>query len=63
MTLRTLPDAHQLKWRKALNSVEEKRENLCKALDGKQLFSALYGMYTVTMNELKAFLSVSAKAG
>jgi hypothetical protein len=25
----------------------------CKGLDGKELFSTLYGMYVVTLNELK----------
>jgi hypothetical protein len=46
-----------------VNSVEEITANFCKALDWKPLFSALYGMYTVMMNELKAFLKVSAQAG
>jgi hypothetical protein len=39
--------------------VEENRTNFYKGLDGKPLFSALYGMYTVTLNEMKA---VSAQA-
>jgi glutamyl-tRNA reductase len=42
-----------------VNSAEENRANFCKGLEGKPLFSALYGMYTVTLNELKA---VSAQA-
>jgi hypothetical protein len=46
-----------------VNSEEENSANLCKILDGKPLFSALYGMYTVTLNELKAVLKVSAQAG
>jgi hypothetical protein len=40
-------------------SVEESPEwtsivNFCKSLDGKPLFSVLDGMYTVTLNEMKA---------
>jgi hypothetical protein len=35
-------------WMSIVNSVE-KRANVCKALDGKLLFSALYSMYTVTL--------------
>jgi hypothetical protein len=46
-----------------VNSVEEKRENFCKAIDGKPHFRALYGMYTVKLNELKAIFKVSAQAG
>jgi hypothetical protein len=42
-----------------VNSAEENKANICKVLDGKPLFSALCGMYTVTLNELKA---VSAQA-
>jgi septal ring-binding cell division protein DamX len=44
------------------NSAEEKRANFCKILDGKPLFSAFYGMYAVTLNELKAVLKLSAQA-
>jgi hypothetical protein len=35
-------------WTPIVSSAEENRENFCKALDGKPLFSAIYGMYTVT---------------
>jgi hypothetical protein len=42
---------------------EENRENFCKVLDGKPLFTALYDMCTVTLNELKAILRVNAQAG
>jgi hypothetical protein len=41
-----------------VNSAEENRANFYKDLDGKLLFSVLYGMYTVTLNELKAVLKV-----
>jgi hypothetical protein len=43
--------------------MEENRANISKALDVKLLFSTLCGMYTVTLNELKAILKVSAQAG
>jgi hypothetical protein len=50
-------------WTTIANSVEENRSNFCKILDVKPLFGALYGMYTVTLNELKAVMKVSAQAG
>jgi hypothetical protein len=49
-------------WTSIVNSAEENRANFCKSLDGKLLFSALYGMYTVTLIELKA-VSAQAKHG
>jgi hypothetical protein len=39
--------------------VEDNRESFCKALRGKPLFSALYGTYTVTLNELKSVLKAN----
>jgi hypothetical protein len=45
-----------------VNSAEN-RTNFCKGLDGKPLLSALYGMYAVTLNGLKAVLKVSPQAG
>jgi hypothetical protein len=45
-------------WTSTVNTAEEKRTNICKALDGKPLCSTLYGMYTVTLTELKAVLKV-----
>jgi hypothetical protein len=50
-------------WTSILSSAEENRANVCKILEGKPLFSALYGIYTVTLNELKAVLKVNAQAG
>jgi hypothetical protein len=47
------------KWNTMVNSVEKNRANFCKSLDGKSHFSALYGMYKVTLTELKV---VSAEA-
>jgi hypothetical protein len=57
-----------MKWVKALSgpllsAARRRAVNFCKALDRKPLFSALYGMYAVTLNELKAVLMVSAQAG
>jgi hypothetical protein len=49
-------------WTPVVNSVEENRANFCKAVDGKLLFSALYVVYPVTLNEMKAVLKVSAQA-
>jgi hypothetical protein len=45
-----------------VNNAEKNRAYICKSLDGKPLFSAFYGMYTVTLNELKVVLKVIAQA-
>jgi hypothetical protein len=50
-------------WISIVNNAEENRQNFHEGLDGKLLFSALYGMYMVTVNELKAILKVSAQEG
>jgi hypothetical protein len=44
-----------------VKSAEENRANICKGVNGKPLFRALYGMYTVTLNELKTVFKVSAQ--
>jgi hypothetical protein len=44
-------------------SSAENRVNFRKALDEKPLFRALYGVYAVTLNELKVVLKVSAQLG
>jgi hypothetical protein len=68
VTLRFLPDTHRLKegesseWTSIVNRPVENGGNFCKDLDGKPFFSALYGMYMVTLNEPKAVLKVSAQA-
>jgi hypothetical protein len=41
-------------WAAIINSADEIRKNYCKYLIGKTLFSALYWIYTVALNELKA---------
>jgi hypothetical protein len=40
-------------WAAIVSSAEDNRENYCKALRGKILFTALYGTITVTLNVLK----------
>jgi hypothetical protein len=50
-------------WTSIVNSAKENTANFCKGLDGKPLFSALYSMNTVTLNELKALQKVSAQTG
>jgi hypothetical protein len=49
-------------WTSIVNSTEN-RVNFCKALDGKPHFTPLYGMYTVTLNELKTILKVGTQEG
>jgi hypothetical protein len=68
MTFRYLQDAHRLKWGESsewtcfVKRAEENRGYFNKALAEKPLFSVLYGMYTVTLNELKVVLKASAQA-
>jgi hypothetical protein len=50
-------------WTSIVSSAEENSANFCKILEGKPLFSALYGIYTLTLNELKAVLKVREQAG
>jgi hypothetical protein len=50
-------------WAAIVSSAEDNRESFCKALRGKPLFSALYGTYTVTLNELKNVLKASSQTG
>jgi hypothetical protein len=47
------------KQRSAIVNSAENRQNLCKALSGKTLFSALYGTYTEALHELKAVLKAN----
>jgi hypothetical protein len=42
---------------------EENKESFCRALREKTLFSALYGTYTVALNELRSLLKASSKQG
>jgi hypothetical protein len=50
-------------WSSIVSTAEENRQNFCKALNGKNLFSALYGTYTVALHELKDVLKASTSAG
>jgi hypothetical protein len=50
-------------WSAIVSSAEDNRESYCKAPRSKTLFSALYGTYTVTLNELKNVLTASNQAG
>jgi hypothetical protein len=54
---------HSEEWVSITSSAEQNRENFCKVLRGKTLFSALYGTYTVTLNELKSVLKASSQKG
>jgi hypothetical protein len=47
-------------WQRVVNNAQIDRESYCNVLKGKQ-FSALYGLYTVTFNELKSVLQLSAQ--
>jgi hypothetical protein len=40
-------------WSSIVNFAEENRQNFCKKLNGRTLFSALNGTYTVALQELK----------
>jgi hypothetical protein len=51
------------KWTAVVSTMEENRASYCKALSGKSLFSALYGTYTVALQELKALMNVSTTTG
>jgi hypothetical protein len=41
---------------RCVNAAEENGASYCKALHEKTLFSALYGTYTITLEEIKALL-------
>jgi hypothetical protein len=49
-------------WSAIINSAEENKQNLCKALSGKTLLSALYGIYTVALHEVMAVLKATTLA-
>jgi hypothetical protein len=40
-------------WAAIISSAEDNRKDYCKVLQGKTLFSALYGTYTVMLHDLK----------
>jgi hypothetical protein len=43
-------------WASIVDSAEENAATFCKALSGKPFFSALHGIYTVALGELKISL-------
>jgi hypothetical protein len=47
-------------WAAIVNTTEENRDSYCKALTGKILFSALFGTYTVTLNDLKSLVKATS---
>jgi hypothetical protein len=48
-------------FKEVIENAKQDRINLCNALKGKGLFSALYDTYTITLNELKNVLQQSVK--
>jgi hypothetical protein len=71
--MRTLPDAHRLNWKvgessewnSIANAAEDEGEQ-SKLLQNSRWeagCSLLYGMYTVTLNKLRAILKMSVQAG
>jgi hypothetical protein len=49
-------------WAAIAKATEENGANYCKPLHGKPLFTALYGTYTVNLDELKDLLNASTLA-
>jgi hypothetical protein len=49
-------------WASIVSMVEKNRASYCEALCGKPLYSALYGSYTITLQELKGLLKASVQA-
>jgi hypothetical protein len=49
-------------WSAIVNAAEENGASYCKDLRGKQYYSALYGTYTVTLQELKAVIDARTLA-
>jgi hypothetical protein len=50
-------------WAAIVRAAEDNRESYYVVLRGKTLYSALYGTYTVTLNEFKSILKASIQAG
>jgi hypothetical protein len=46
-------------WKNIVSSALEARVNLCRALDGKSRYSALYGMYAILLQDLQALANPS----
>jgi hypothetical protein len=58
----TLAKVGSSEWTTTVNSMEE-NSKLLQSLDGKSHFSALYGMYKVTLTELKAMSAQATHSG
>jgi hypothetical protein len=50
-----------MKWQGIVSATTEDRLSYCKSLKGKQLFRALYGLYMITLGELRAVLQSSVQ--
>jgi hypothetical protein len=50
-------------WTAIINASENNTASYCKTLTGKIFFSAVYGSYTFSLNELKSLLKASNSAG
>jgi hypothetical protein len=48
-------------WSHIVKGTKVDRTEFCNVLSGKQLFSALYGMLSVALNDLKKVLQTRAK--
>jgi hypothetical protein len=46
-------------WTAIDSTVDDNRYSYCKTLTGKTLFSALYEIYTVTLNKLRSLMKAS----
>jgi hypothetical protein len=57
------PVGESEEWAAAFRAAEDNLACYSVALNGKELYSALYGSYTVTLNKLKRVLKSSSPAG
>jgi hypothetical protein len=57
------PVGESEEWAAVIRAAEDNLDSYSGALQGKALYSALYGNYTVTLNELKRVLKSSRQAG
>jgi hypothetical protein len=56
------PVGESQKWTNIVSAMEENRASYCKSLSGKSLYSALYGSYTVTLNELRGLIKAKVRS-
>jgi hypothetical protein len=57
-----VPVGESEEWAAVIRAAEENLESYSGALQGKTLYSALYGNYTIALNELKCVLKSSSSA-